>query len=139
MSYQDVRGFYEEPDDDIEPSYTCDHCEKPAKEAVAITLTPYRPSDLRASAGWICGECADKLRVWLGDEPNRDYLVIRNEPVFSGWDIASVVMTLVALVLFAVGGSLNKLWVMGSAIPAALAALILLSIGRWRDRKKGGQ
>lgn len=55
-------------DDDCQPSYTCDHCNKRAKKAVAITLQPWDLSDTRVSAGWLCGECADELRVWLGDE-----------------------------------------------------------------------
>ncbi len=59
----------EERDDDCQPAYLCDHCRKPARKAVAVTLRPWSLSDTRASAGWLCGECADELRVWLGDEP----------------------------------------------------------------------
>lgn len=70
MSWQDVRGDYQERDDETcQPAYRCDHCRQPAKDAVAITLTPWNLSDTNASAGWLCGTCAEWLRVWLGDEP----------------------------------------------------------------------
>jgi hypothetical protein len=69
-SWASFRAASELPDcdDDCQPAYTCDHCEKPARGAVAVTLQPWDLSDTRALAGWLCGECADELRVWLGDE-----------------------------------------------------------------------
>ena len=74
MSLSSFRAVAElaDRDDDYQPSYTCDHCSLRAKDAVAITLNPWNLSDTRASAGWLCGKCADALRVWLGDEPESD-------------------------------------------------------------------
>lgn len=55
-------------EDDCQPAYICDHCRRPAKNAVAITLTPWALGMPAATAGWICGECHGFLRIWLGDE-----------------------------------------------------------------------
>lgn len=70
MSWASFRSAAELPDrdeDDCQPSYTCDHCRKPAQGAVAITLTPWNLGEA-ATAGWICGTCHHELRIWLGDE-----------------------------------------------------------------------
>lgn len=59
----------DDDDDDCQPDYTCIRCSKPAVGAVAIILSPWALNSVPpATAGWLCGACADDLRDWLAGE-----------------------------------------------------------------------